>query len=373
MGDRFSVRALESCTSFMTCDVLDMGYFEPLVRRAADGGINTLVLFLIPDAFYPETSPAKSWSPEMGMDWPSEAYPQFRNRHCPNADPQAEYLPGLIALCHELGMRVFLRTINNKHKWLYPERDDWRAVRLCEDGTREATAACCWDIPEFMTYYYEVLGDLLHRYATGANPVDGLILDQQKCFGPYVNPESQARFAEINGRPMDFAKPQEIHDYWSASNAARVRETVAFCKKIHPDLEVGVTLEALKAGNLDDGESGLGYSLFNHHTTGVDFIHHQIIDHPEDEMVEMWEKVTADGPTWVMLDPTAADAGWNKPYWGWQPRTPESMRDEVATVRRARRRLSRPDNLVGITEFPISTLPIDHPNLAAAIEQLGAS
>ena len=372
-GQRFSVRALEACTSFMTHDVLDMAYFEPLVRQAAAGGINTLVLFVIPDAYYPETSSAKTWSPEMGLDWPSEAYPAYRNPHCPNADPAREFIPDLVKLCHSEGVKVYLRTINNKHRWLYPARDSWRAVRLREDGKHESTNACCWDIPDFMTYYYGILGELLRRYAGGADPVDGLILDQQKCFGPYINAESQARFEQENGRPMDFSKPQEIRDYWSASNARRVGETAAFSKAICPTLDVGVTLEALKADHLDNGESGLKYALFNHRTTGVDFIHHQIIDHEEPEMVEMWEQLTRDGPTWVMLDPTAADAGWGKPYWGWQPRTPEYIAAEVARVQRARAALSRPANLVGISEFPISTLPLNHPNMGAVIRSLGAA
>jgi hypothetical protein len=373
VDNRFQIRALEACTSFVTHDVLDMGYFEPLVRRAAEHGINTLVLFVIPDSYYPETSPTKSWTPELGLDWPSDLYPHFRNPRCPNADPTSEFMPDLVALCHTLGIKAYLRTINNKHRWLFPEQEDWRAVRLRPDGVEQATDACCWDVPGFMAYYWQVLDELLRRYATGTHPVDGLILDQQKCFGPYVNAESRARFEQLNGRPMDYAKPQEIRDYWSATNAERVRETVAFSKAISPTLDVGVTLEALKADHLDTGESGLKYELFNHRTTGVDFIHHQIIDHSEDEMVGMWEKLTSDGPTWVMLDPTAADAGWDKPHWGWVPRTPDSIQDEVAKVQRARERLSNPARLVGLSEFPISRLPLDHPNLTAVLREVGSA
>ncbi len=56
------IRALEACTSFQTCDVLDMTYFDPLVRQAAAQGINTLTLFVIADSYYPETSDKKPGS-----------------------------------------------------------------------------------------------------------------------------------------------------------------------------------------------------------------------------------------------------------------------------------------------------------------------
>ena len=293
-----------------------MTYFDPLVRRAAAQGINTLTLFVIADSYYPETSDQKTWEYEVGLDWPSDAFPHYRNAHCPNADPEQEYLPELIALCHTLGIRVYLRTINNKHRFLFPEHESWRAVRLVADGGQEPTSACCWDVAAFIEYYYRFLGELLQRYATGPNSIDGLILDQQKCFGPYVNAESRVNFQAQTGHEMDLSKPQEIRDYWSAQNAQRVRETVDFCRSISPSLELGVTLEALKLDHFNNGESGLKYDLFNLRTTGTDFIHHQAFDHSDEELREMWEKLTADGPLWVMLDPTAADAGWDKPYWG---------------------------------------------------------
>ncbi|HIJ72619.1 MAG TPA: hypothetical protein HPP83_00825, partial [Candidatus Hydrogenedentes bacterium] len=239
----FQVRGLEGCTSFMTCDVLDMEYFGRLAKRGAEAGINVLTLVMIPDAYYPETSSKKSWEFEMGLDWPCKRYPEHRNPRCPNADPDTEYLPQLVNLCHTLGIRVYLRTINNKHKWLFPAKKHWRALRVKNDGSQSVVDACCWDIAEFMEYYYALLDDLLQRYATGPNAVDGLMLDQQKCFGAYINAESREKFRDIMGHEMDLGNVQEILDYWSIRNAERVRETVRFCKAINPDLDVGVTLE----------------------------------------------------------------------------------------------------------------------------------
>ena len=54
------IRALEACTSFQTCDVLDMTYFDPLVRRAAAQGINTLTLFVIADSYYSRDQRSKN-------------------------------------------------------------------------------------------------------------------------------------------------------------------------------------------------------------------------------------------------------------------------------------------------------------------------
>ena len=369
--DRIPVRAFEACTSFITCDVLTLDYFDRLLEQAVPHGVNALTLFILPDSYYPETSARKPWEYEVGLDWPSEAYPQYRNPHCPNAHPDTEYVPELIRRCHAAGVKFYLRTINNKHRWLYPEHDDWRAQQLRSDGSIELSEACCWDIPEFMEYYYGLLGELLRRYTRGPDKADGIILDQQKCFGPYVNPESRERFREIMGHEMDLKQPAEILEYWSIRNARRVKETVAFCKDLSSSLEVGVTLEAEKREHFDTGSTGMLHSRFNHRTTGVDFMHHQIIDHPEDECFYIWEHLCNDGPTWIMLDPTAADAGWNKSYWGWQPRTPDSIREEMEKVKRVRDNLSHPENLIGITEFPISRLPLDHPNLAACSEIIG--
>jgi hypothetical protein len=369
--DRIPIRALEACTSFATCDVLTLDYFDRLLEQAVPRGVNTLTLFILPDSYYPETSVLKHWEYEVGLDWPSQAYPQYRNPHSPNAQPDTEYVPELIRRCHDMGVKFYLRTINNKHRWLYPEHDDWRAMQLQPDGSIERSEACCWDFPAFMEYYYELLGELLRRYTSGLDKADGIILDQQKCFGPYVNPESRKRFQEIMGHEMDLNKPDEIMEYWSIRDAQRVKETVAFCKTISPSLEVGITLEAQKRVHFDTGSTGMLHRLFNHQTTGVDFIHHQIIDHSEDEYFYIWEQLCNEGPTWIMLDPTASDAGWNKAYWGWEPRTPDSIREEVEKVKRVRNRLSHPENLVGITEFPISRLPLEHPNLAACMEHIG--
>ncbi|MCK4590699.1 MAG: hypothetical protein KAT86_03020 [Candidatus Latescibacteria bacterium] len=369
--NRIPIRALETCTSFATCDVLTLDYFDRLLELAAPRGVNALTLFILPDSYYPETSARKHWEYEVGLDWPSEAYAQYRNPHCPNAHPDTEYVPELIRRCHRVDVKFYLRTINNKHRWLFPEHDDWRALQLQPDGSIEPSEACCWDIPEFMEYYYGHLGELIQRYTSDQDKADGIILDQQKCFGPYVNTESRKRFRKIMGHEMDLNKPDEIMEYWSIRNAQRVKETVAFCKTILPSLEVGVTLEAEKRVHFDTGSTGMLHRLFNHRTTGVDFIHHQIIDHSEDECFYIWEQLCNEGPTWIMLDPTAADAGWNKGYWGWTPRTPDSIREEVGKVKRVRNRLSHPENLVGITEFPISRLPLEHPNLAACMEHIG--
>jgi len=371
MSTDFQIRGAEACTSFATCDVLDMDYFAQLMRRGAECGINALTLFVIPDSYYPETSPKKTWEFEIGLDWPSDRFPEYRNAHCPNADPATEYLPQLAALCHSLGIRVYLRTINNKHKWLFPGKDPWRAIRLKDDGTEAPTSACCWDIPAFMDYYYELLRDLLERYATGPNPVDGIILDQQKCFGAYVNAESRAKFRELMGHEMDDTNRPEILEYWSIRNAQRVCETVQFCKTVNPKLDVGVTLEAMRRVHFDNGDTGMKYDLFNHKTSGVDFIHHQILDLSEEDCLYIWDKLAQDGPLWIMLDPTAADAGWDKEYWGWKPRTPDAIRDDVQKVKRVRERLAVPGNLIGITEFPISRLPLDHPNLEASLRHIG--
>ncbi|MFH1007955.1 MAG: hypothetical protein V1800_10715 [Candidatus Latescibacterota bacterium] len=368
---RIPIRALEVCTSFATCEVLALDYFDRLLESAVPHGINALILFILPDSYYPETAPQKTWEYEVGVDWPSQVYPEYRNPHCPNAQQDTEYVPELIRRCHAAGVKLYLRTINNKHRWLYPEHDAWRALQLGRDGNIRPSEACCWDISAFMEYYYRLLGELLHRYTGGPEKADGIILDQQKCFGPYVNPESREQFRKRMGHEMDLGQPDEIMTYWSIRNAQRVKETVVFCKSISPSLEVGVTLEAEKRVHFDTGSTGMRHAEFNHRTTGVDFIHHQIIDHSEEECFYIWEHLCDEGPTWVMLDPTAADAGWNKAYWGWQPRTPDSIREEVQKVKRVRGQLSHPENLVGMTEFPISRLPLDHPNLAACSEIIG--
>ena len=88
--DRIPIRALEACTSFITCDVLTLDYFDRLLELAAPRGVNALTLFMLPDSYYPETSARKHWEYEVGLDWPSEAYPQYRNPHCPNAHPDTE-------------------------------------------------------------------------------------------------------------------------------------------------------------------------------------------------------------------------------------------------------------------------------------------
>jgi hypothetical protein len=54
-GGGLPLRALEGCTSFQTHAVLDMTYYGPLVRRAAEHGVNALAVFVIPDSHYPET------------------------------------------------------------------------------------------------------------------------------------------------------------------------------------------------------------------------------------------------------------------------------------------------------------------------------
>lgn len=242
---------------------------------------------------------------------------------------------------------------------------------LRPDGKVRESGACCWDIPQFMEYYYEILGELIGRYTSGPEKADGIIFDQQKCFWPYVNPESKSMFRQVMGYEMDLRKRDEIMEYWSIRNAQRVKETVAFCKAICPTLEVGVTLEAQKPMHFDSGSTGMVHRLFNHETTGVNFIHHQIIDHSEQECRYIWEKLCNEGQTWVMLDPTAADAGWKEGYWCWTPRTPESIKEEVEKVLKIRDGLSHPENLVGITEFPISRLPLGHRNLAACTEHIG--
>lgn len=369
---QITIRALEACTSFVTYDMIDLDYFEALLERSVPLGINALTLFVLPDSYYPETSPRKDWEFEMGLDWPSEAYPQYRNPHCPNADPEKEYVPRLIRLCHEAGVRFYLRTINNKHRWLFPEHDSWRARQLEAGGVITPGEACCWDNPEFMQYYYDLLEELISRYTSGPHKADGIILDQQKCFAPYVNDQSREQFKQTMGCEMDLSRPEDIWEYWSIRNGQRVKETVRFCKEIYPRLEVGATLEAQRRVHFDSGNTGMKHELFNHKTTGVDFIHHQAIEHPDEECLYMWEALCNDGPVWVMLDPAAADAGWGQGYWGWTPRTPESLGREVGEVLGIRETLTKPDNLVGITEFPISILPLDHPNLAAAIEALGS-
>ncbi|MCF7855436.1 MAG: hypothetical protein K9N51_11610 [Candidatus Pacebacteria bacterium] len=234
----FATRALEACTSMMTREVVDMGYFGPLLDKGAAAGVNAFTLFILPDSYYPETSPGKHWEFESGLDWPSMAYPQYRNVHCPNAAEETEYLAELIDHCHELGMKFYLRTINNKHRWLFPQHDDWKAVERVETGGNRIQEACCWDIPEFMEYYYTILRELLERYPE----TDGIILDQQKNFGPYVNPEVAAPFRAMMGMDMSAASMQDLRDYWSIRNARRVRDTVVFCRGIIPGIEVGVTL-----------------------------------------------------------------------------------------------------------------------------------
>jgi hypothetical protein len=365
------IRAFECCVSFMTCDVLDAAYFEQLAERAARHGVNTFTFFMIPDAYYPETSPHKDWEFEMGLDWPCQAFPQHRNPTCPNADEATEFLPRVFTACKAHGIRTYLRTINNKHRWLYPEHDAWRAQQLMPDGSVQPSMHCSWDRPAFMAYYYRLLEDLLRRYATGPNAVDGLILDQQKCFGPYVDEETRARYPEVMGRAFDLADQDGLVAYWSMRNAERVRGTVAFCKAINPALEVGLTLEAVKPEHVHSGSTGFKYPLVSHATTEADFIHLQVIDHTEAECAELWELFAKDGPVWVMLDPTAGDAGWAERYWGWEPRTPDSIANEMAMVRRVRAGLSRPDHLVGVTEFPLSRLPLAHPNVQACLEHIG--
>jgi|ETNmetMinimDraft_25_1059894.scaffolds.fasta_scaffold13159_1 hypothetical protein len=366
----FNIRALEGCTSFLTCDVLDMEYYTALVERAAAYGVNTLILFIIPDSYYPETSATKSWEFELGFDWPCEAYPQYRNPNCPNAHPDTEYLPQLIRLCHAAGIKVYLRTINNKHKWLFPQHEAWRAKLLNRHDEVVPTQSCSWDNNEFMDYYYTVLRDLLNRYAAGSESIDGLILDQQKCFGLYVNDETVAKFEQTMNRPFRLLDREALCEYWSTRNAQRVKDTVAFCKAINPSLHIGVTLEGLLRERFENGMSGMGHAFFNHRSTGVDFIHHQVFDQSEEDGLFMWEKLSTDGPLWIMLDPTAADAGWDKEYWGWTPRTPDSIAKDIEKVRTLRHRLSHSNNLAGITEFPITRLPLDHPNLSAVLQSL---
>ena len=96
-----------------------------------------------------------------------------------------------------------------------------------------------------MQYYYALLKELLERYAVGPGKVDGLLLDQQKLFGPYINKESQLEFKRRTGKIMDFSKIQELRDYWSARNAERVKDTVQFAKRFCPELEIGLTVEAV--------------------------------------------------------------------------------------------------------------------------------
>jgi len=372
----FDLRVFELCTSFATYQTVGAEYFFEIVEIAAPRGINAFTLFIIPDSYYPETSPEKSWEYELGLDWPCEVYSQYRNEHCPNAQPVTEYVPEFIRRCHQLDVKVYLRTINNKHRWLFPEHDDWRAQQLQPDGEIVPSGHCSWDNPQFMDYYYQVLGDLVRRYTSGDEQADGIILDQQKCFGPYVGPESQQRFRQIMGHEMDLGNPSEIMEYWSIRNAQRVRDTVEFCRDTagSEQFEVGLTLEAIKTeGFFNTGSTGMLHQYVNHESTQVDFIHHQIIDHDEQECEQIWEALCNEGQTWVMMDPTAADAGWDQNYWGWQPRTPELIGEEVAKVQQVRNCLSHPENLTGITEFPISRLPLDHRNLEACLEHIGGA
>ena len=371
--NQFPIRAIEISTSFMTCDVMDMSYFDPLIKKASDHGINAVTIFIIPDSYYPETSSKKSWLYEEGLDWPSEKFPQYRNINCLNSNPEKEFIPDLISLCHSLNMKVYLRTINNKHRWLYPQHENWRALRLSTEGKAVPTHACCWDISNFMDYYYAVLRELLERYATGTIKADGLLLDQQKLFGPYINEESQIEFERRTGNKMDFTKIQQLRDYWSSRNAERVKDTVEFAKKISPELEIGLTVEAVKEDHFLNGESGLKHELHNLQTTQTDFMHHQIFDHSDDELFNMWEEFTLKGPLWIMLDPTASDAGWKENYWGWQPQTPESIKAEIQKVKRIKATLTKAQNLLGISQFPINRLPLNHKNLTAALKETGAA
>lgn len=50
-GGGLPLRALEGCTSFQTHAVLDMTYYGPLVRRAAEHGVNALAVFVGPDGY----------------------------------------------------------------------------------------------------------------------------------------------------------------------------------------------------------------------------------------------------------------------------------------------------------------------------------
>lgn len=96
-GGGLPLRALEGCTSFQTHAVLDMTYYGPLVRRAAEHGVNALAVFVIPDSYYPETSDHKASEYEVELDWPSLAFAEHRNLRCPNAHPDTEYLPSCIS------------------------------------------------------------------------------------------------------------------------------------------------------------------------------------------------------------------------------------------------------------------------------------
>ena len=365
-----SIRAIEGCTSFVTYDILTMDYWSKLIDMAAEAGVNTLVMFMVPDAYYPETAPAKKKAMiefEMGLDWPSECYPEYRNQNCPNADPEKEYLPELIKTVHSRGMRFYLRIITNKHRWLWPKHDEWRSWYVDNHKKKCKWMSACKDNPNFLKYYYRVLEELVKRYHTA----DGIILDQEKVWGPCHCDYTRASFQKMMGKDIGKASLVEFGEYLSRANAEHFRSTKERLHQIVPDMEVGVTVEALIPKWFDDGLTGLGIAWYNHSTTTADFIHWQRIAQPFEAALRILNGYCDFGPTWVMLDPTAADAGWDKNHWGWTPRTPQSIKGEVDFIRGVRDQLTHPENLVGISEFPISRLPLNHSNLQAVLKYLG--
>ena len=214
----FAIRTIEGCTSFMTCEIMTMDYWSRLINTAAREGVNTLVMFMVPDAYYPETAPAKKKAGiefEMGLDWPSEYYPTYRNKNCPNANSEKEYLPELISMVHSQNMHFYLRIITNKHRWLWKEHNDWHGWYIDGKGKKRIWLSACKDNPDYLKYYYKLLEELVKRYSF----TDGIILDQEKVWGPCHCEYTQVSFQKMMGKEIIKASLLEFGEYWSRCNA----------------------------------------------------------------------------------------------------------------------------------------------------------
>jgi len=207
-------------------------HFEKCIREMGEAGLNYLSILMYSDQYHGEAA---------GYAWPVQdpELSEVVDKDCPNANPETEFLPELVAEAHRKGIRVDLAMGTPQGRLLLPKHPEWTMMDFWGNEYPLPTPASA----AFQDANCRLIRDLLGRYGRaelGEKAVDGFY-NEGPTYGPmsHYSASDRQQFERMFGKPLAEATIAEMRAFKLKVVSEFLQALFATVKEVNPNLARG--------------------------------------------------------------------------------------------------------------------------------------